>query len=41
VTFCLVGYLRDVNGSYDAGLVTLIVAALVGATAIAQLPTAD
>jgi MFS family permease len=35
----LVGYLRDVRGTYDAGFVTLIAAAIVGAVAIATLPT--
>ena len=34
----LVGYLRDRSGSYDAGFITLIVAAIVGAIAIATLP---
>jgi sugar phosphate permease len=34
----LVGYLRDVGSSYNAGFVTLIGAALVGAAAIAFLP---
>jgi sugar phosphate permease len=33
-----VGYLRDRSGSYDAGFITLIVAALIGAVAIAALP---
>jgi sugar phosphate permease len=36
----LVGYLRDRTGSYDAGFITLIVTALVGAAAVAMLPTA-
>ena len=35
----LVGYLRDVNGSYHVGFVVLIAAALLGATAIAMLPS--
>jgi MFS family permease len=34
----LVGYLRDVRGTYDAGFLTLIAAAMVGAVAIATLP---
>jgi len=34
----LVGYLRDRSGSYDIGFTTLVVAAVVGATAIALLP---
>jgi MFS family permease len=34
----LVGYLRDVTGSYSAGFTWLIVVALVGAAAIALLP---
>jgi MFS family permease len=34
----LVGYLRDVTGSYRAGFTWLIVVALVGAAAIAMLP---
>ena len=34
----LVGYLRDVRGSYDTGFITLVVAALAGAAAIATLP---
>jgi len=34
----LVGYLRDVTGSYRAGFTWLIVVALVGAAAIALLP---
>jgi MFS family permease len=34
----LVGYLRDVRGTYDAGFLTLIIAAIIGATAIATLP---
>jgi sugar phosphate permease len=34
----LVGYLRDVRGTYDAGFLTLIMAAIVGALAIAALP---
>jgi len=34
----LVGYFRDRSGSYDVGFITLIVAALVGAAAIAMLP---
>jgi sugar phosphate permease len=34
----LVGYLRDRGGSYDAGFTTLVVAAIVGAAAIALLP---
>jgi hypothetical protein len=33
-----VGYLRDVTGSYDAGFIWLVGAALVGAAAIAMLP---
>jgi cyanate permease len=33
-----VGYLRDVTGSYGAGFIWLIGAALVGAVAIAMLP---
>ena len=37
----LVGYLRDVTGSYSAGFVWLIGAALVGAAAIALLPRAS
>jgi sugar phosphate permease len=35
----LVGYLRDINGTYNAGFFTLIGAALAGATAIALLPS--
>jgi sugar phosphate permease len=35
----LVGYLRDINGSYNAGFITLIGAALAGAAAIALLPS--
>ncbi len=35
----LVGYLRDMNGTYNAGFFTLIGAALAGATAIALLPS--
>jgi sugar phosphate permease len=35
----LVGYLRDVNGTYNVGFFTLIGAALAGATAIAMLPS--
>jgi cyanate permease len=35
----LVGYLRDLNGSYNAGFITLIGAALTGAAAIALLPS--
>ena len=35
----LVGYLRDVNGTYSAGFFTLIGAALSGAAAIALLPS--
>jgi sugar phosphate permease len=34
----LVGYLRDQNGTYDAGFTTLIVTAVAGAAAIALLP---
>jgi sugar phosphate permease len=34
----LVGYLRDVRGSYDVGLFALIAAALAGAAAVAVLP---
>jgi MFS family permease len=34
----LVGYLRDVRGSYDAGFVVLVGAALLGAVAISTLP---
>jgi len=34
----LVGYLRDRTGSYDAGFIVLIAAALVGAIAIGLLP---
>jgi sugar phosphate permease len=34
----LVGYLRDRTGSYDTGFTLLVVAALVGAAAIALLP---
>jgi sugar phosphate permease len=34
----LVGYLRDINGTYNEGFLTLIAAALAGATAIALLP---
>ncbi|MCU0250268.1 MAG: hypothetical protein MUE61_08675 [Vicinamibacterales bacterium] len=34
----LVGYLRDVTGSYRAGFTWLIVVALLGAAAIAMLP---
>jgi MFS family permease len=34
----LVGYLRDRTGSYDTGFLVLIVAAIVGAVAIAVLP---
>jgi sugar phosphate permease len=34
----LVGYLRDSNGTYDAGFLTLIVTAVAGAVAIALLP---
>ena len=34
----LVGYLRDVRGTYDAGFLTLIMAAIIGAMAIATLP---
>lgn len=34
----LVGYLRDVSGSYRAGFLTLIVVALAGAAAVAALP---
>jgi sugar phosphate permease len=34
----LVGYLRDVRGNYDAAFLTLVVAAVVGAIAIATLP---
>jgi sugar phosphate permease len=34
----LVGYLRDLNGTYDAGFFTLIVTAVAGAAAIAFLP---
>jgi sugar phosphate permease len=36
----LVGYLRDTTGSYDAGFLTLVVAALVGAGAVSLLPSA-
>jgi sugar phosphate permease len=35
----LVGYLRDVNGSYHIGFIALIGAALAGAVAIAMLPS--
>jgi sugar phosphate permease len=35
----LVGYLRDINGTYNAGFITLIGAALAGAAAIALLPS--
>jgi sugar phosphate permease len=35
----LVGYLRDINGTYNAGFFTLIGAALAGAAAIALLPS--
>jgi sugar phosphate permease len=35
----LVGYLRDINGTYNAGFFTLIGAALAGATAITMLPS--
>ena len=35
----LVGYLRDTNGTYNAGFFTLIGAALAGAAAIALLPS--
>jgi sugar phosphate permease len=35
----LVGYLRDINGTYNAGFFTLIAAAIGGATAIAMLPS--
>jgi sugar phosphate permease len=35
----LVGYLRDTNGTYNAGFLTLIGAALAGAAAIALLPS--
>jgi cyanate permease len=35
----LVGYLRDVRGTYDAGFATLVAAAIMGAVAIATLPT--
>jgi MFS family permease len=34
----LVGYLRDVSGTYDSGLLALVIAALVGAAAVATLP---
>ena len=34
----LVGYLRDRSGSYDIGFTTLVVAAVLGAAAIALLP---
>jgi sugar phosphate permease len=34
----LVGYLRDMNGTYDAGFITLVAAAVAGAAAIALLP---
>jgi sugar phosphate permease len=33
-----VGYLRDRSGSYDIGFTTLVVAAIIGAAAIASLP---
>jgi len=35
----LLGYMRDVNGSYSAGLLTLIGAAAVGAVAVSLLPS--
>jgi MFS family permease len=35
----LVGYLRDLNGTYDAGFITLIATAVAGAAAIALLPS--
>lgn len=35
----LVGYLRDIGGSYDRGFTTLVAAALAGACAIALLPS--
>ena len=34
----LVGYLHDVNGTYTMGFITLVVAAITGAIAIAALP---
>jgi sugar phosphate permease len=37
----LVGYLRDRGGSYDAGFMTLVGAAIAGAIAIALLPRRD
>jgi MFS family permease len=34
-----VGYLRDSNGTYNVGFYTLVVAALLGAVAVALLPS--
>jgi len=34
----LIGYLRDVTGSYRIGFIGLIVIALAGAAAVAMLP---
>ena len=36
----LIGYLRDRSASYQAGFITLIVIALIGAVAVASLPRA-